>query len=405
MTAPEIVIVGGKRTAMAEYCGTPGFGLFKDLSANDLGAIAIKAALEDAQVKPDAVEHVVMGNAMQTSVDAHYGARHAALKAGLPVETPALTVNRICGSGLQSVVNAAQMLLLDEASVAVAGGMENMSQAPFCVYGNEVRAGIRFGVQPKMTDYLFQGLFDPFCNSFMAQTAEKAAREQGVSRAEADAYAVRSHQLGAKAAAEGRFDLEIVPVKVKQGRKEIEVKRDDHVKPETTIEGLAALRPAFGEDGLVTAGNASGIVDGAAALVVTTKARATALGARPRARVVAWHITGVRPDVMAIGPVPAIGGLLDKTGLKKADIDLFEINEAFAPQVVACEKALGLDRARLNVNGGAVALGHPLGASGTRLLLTLLHELEIRKLRRGVASACIGGGQGIAVLIERVESR
>jgi acetyl-CoA acetyltransferase family protein len=401
MSANEIVIVGGKRTAMAEYCGTPGFGLFKDLSANDLGALAIKAALEDARVKPDAVQHVVMGNAMQTSVDAHYGARHAALKAGIPVDVPALTVNRICGSGLQSLVNASQMLLLEEAQVTVAGGMENMSQAPFCLYGNEVRQGIRFGVQPKLTDYLFQGLFDPFCGSFMAQTAEKAAREHAVTRREADEYALRSHQLGAKASSEGRFEREIVPVKVKQGKKEIEVRRDDHVKPETTLEALSALRPAFGEDGLVTAGNASGIVDGAAALVVTTGSKASALGAKPRGTVVAWHVAGIDPSVMALGPVPAISGLLKKTGLAEKDVDLFEINEAFAPQVVACQKALRLDPKRLNVNGGAVALGHPLGASGTRLALTLLHELEIRQLRRGIASACIGGGQGIAVLFER----
>src|SRR5262245_19795822 len=212
MSAHEIVILGGKRTAMAEYCGTPGFGLLKDLSANELGAIAVKAALEDARVKPDAVDHVVMGNAMQTSVDAQYGARHAALKAGSPVEVPALTVNRICGSGIQSIVNASQMLLLEEARLTVAGGMENMSQAPFCLYGNEVRAGIRFGVQPKLTDYLFQGLLDPFCNCFMAQTAENAAREHNVTRREADEYALRSHQLGAKASTDGRFDREIVQI-------------------------------------------------------------------------------------------------------------------------------------------------------------------------------------------------
>jgi acetyl-CoA acyltransferase 2 len=401
MARAEVLIVGGKRTAMAEYCGTPGYGLFKDLSATDLGGHAIRAALADAGVKPEAVEHVVMGNAMQTSVDAHYGARHAALKAGIPVETPALTVNRICGSGIQSVINAAHLLLCDEASMTVAGGMENMSQAPFCVYGNEVRQGIRFGVQPKMTDYLFQGLHDPWCNSFMAQTAEKAAALHGVTRKEADEYALRSHQLGAKAVAAGRFDREIVPVKVKQGRAEIEVKRDDHIKPETTYEALAKLRPAFGENGLVTAGNASGIVDGAAALVVTTGSKAAALGLKARARIVAWHVVGVPPDTMAIGPAPAIQGLLKKVGLGVGDVDLFEINEAFAPQVVACEKALKLDRERLNVNGGAVAVGHPLGASGTRLLLTLCHELEIRNLRRGVASACIGGGQGIAMMIER----
>jgi acetyl-CoA acyltransferase 2 len=401
MSRPDLFIVGGKRTAMAEYCGTPGFGLFKDVSATDLGGHAIKAALADAGVEPSAVDHVVMGNAMQTSVDAHYGARHAALKAGIPVEVPALTVNRICGSGIQSVIDAAYLLLNDEAAIAVGGGMENMSQAPFCVYGNEVRQGIRFGVQPKMTDFLFQGLHDTWCDSFMAQTAERAAKEHGVTRAEADAYALRSHQLGAKAAAAGRFDREIVPVKIKQGRSEVEVKRDDHVKPETTLEGLAKLRPAFGEGGIVTAGNASGIVDGAAALVVATGSKAKAANLKPLAKIVAWHTAGIRPDVMALGPVPAIQGLFKKTGLKAADVDLFEINEAFAPQVVACEKALGLDRERLNVNGGAVSLGHPLAASGTRILLTLALELKDRNLKRGIASACIGGGQGIAMLIER----
>ncbi len=401
MSRPEIVIVGGKRTAMAEYCGTPGFGLFKDLSATDLGGHAIRAALEDAGVSAAAVDHVVMGNAMQTSVDAHYGGRHAALKAGLPVETPALTVNRICGSGIQSVINAAHLLLLGEAEMTVAGGMENMSQAPFCIYGNEMRVGIRFGVQPKMTDYLFQGLHDPFCNSFMAQTAEKGAREHGVTRSDGDAFAYRSHQLGAKAVAAGRFDREIVAVKVKQGRNEISVTKDDHIKPETTAEGLAKLRPAFGEDGLVTAGNASGIVDGAAALVVTTREKAAALGLKVRARITGWHVSGLRPDVMALGPIPSTQGLLKKMGLTVKDVDLFEINEAFAPQVVACQKALGIDMDCLNVNGGAVALGHPLGASGTRLLLTLVHELEIRGLKRGVATACIGGGQGIAMMVER----
>ncbi len=401
MSRPEIVIVGGKRTAMAEYCGTPGFGLFKDLSATDLGGHAIRAALEDAGVKADAVDHVVMGNAMQTSVDAHYGGRHAALKAGIPMATPALTVNRICGSGIQSVINAAHMLIVGDARMTVAGGMENMSQAPFCIYGNEMRVGIRFGVQPKMTDYLFQGLHDTYCNSFMAQTAEKGAAQHGVTRADADAYAHRSHQLGAKAVAAGRFEREIVPVKVKQGRTEIAVTKDDHIKPETTLEGLAKLRPAFGENGLVTAGNASGIVDGAAALVVTTRGEADAAGLRVRARITGWHVAGLDPSIMALGPIPATEGLLAKTGLSVKDVDLFEINEAFAPQAVACAKALGIDMDRLNVNGGAVALGHPLGASGTRLLLTLVHELELRGLKRGIATACIGGGQGIAMMVER----
>jgi acetyl-CoA acetyltransferase family protein len=235
----------------------------------------------------------------------------------------------------------------------------------------------------------------------MAQTAEKGAAQHGVTRADADAYAHRSHQLGAKAVAAGRFEREIAPVKVKQGRTEIAVTKDDHIKPETTLEGLAKLRPAFGENGLVTAGNASGIVDGAAALVVTTRGEADAAGLRVRARITGWHVAGLDPSIMALGPIPATEGLLAKTGLSVKDVDLFEINEAFAPQAVACAKALGIDMDRLNVNGGAVALGHPLGASGTRLLLTLVHELELRGLKRGIATACIGGGQGIAMMVER----
>lgn len=397
----EIAILGGKRTAMAEYCGTPGFGAFKDLSANVLGGHAIAGALKDTGVDAGSIQHVVMGNAMQTCVDAHYGARHAALHAGIPVETPALTVNRICGSGAQALVNLSQMLLLGEHEVGVAGGMESMSQAPFCVYGQHVRAGVRFGTQPTMVDYLFQGLHDSYCNTFMAQTADNAAREAGVTRQEADEFAHRSHMLGAAAVKAGKFADEIVPVTVGKGKSEKVVATDDHIKPDTTLEGLAKLRPAFGETGLVTAGNASGIVDGACALVVSTGAHAAKRGIKPKAWVRAWHVAAVRPEVMSIGPVPAIEGLLRDTGLKVSDIDLIEINEAFAPQLVACEKMLKLDRNRLNVNGGAVALGHPLGATGARLVLTLVHELHRRNGRYGIASMCIGGGQGIAVLIER----
>ena len=399
----SVVILGGKRTPMAEYCGTPGYGKLKGLSANELGAHAIAAALEDAGVDGGSVEHVVMGNAMQTSVDAHYGARHAALRAGLGHGVPALTVNRICGSGIQSVVNAAQMIQLGEAGVTVAGGMESMSQAPFCVYGDKVRAGIRFGTQPTMIDYLFSGLKDTYCDTYMAETADAAARETGVTREECDAFALRSHELGAAAVEAGRFDAEIAPLTVGRGKREKVISRDDHIRPDTTLDGLARLRPAFGAEGLVTAGNASGIVDGAAALVVASESAAKAMGVTPRARVVAWNVVALDPALMSLGPVPAIQGLWEKTGLTRDDIDLYEINEAFAPQFLACEKQLGLNRQNVNVNGCAIALGHPLGATGTRLLLTLMHELERRDLRRGIASACIGGGQGIAMLIERGE--
>jgi acetyl-CoA acetyltransferase family protein len=398
MSAKEIVVVGGARTAMAEYVGTRGFGLFKDVGANDLGARAIEAALQRAKVPASRVEHVVMGNAEQTSGDALYGARHAALKAGLPVETPALTVNRICGSGIQSVVSAAQMMMLGEASVAVAGGMENMSQAPHVLRG--AREGYRLGQKVELEDMLMVALLDPFCGFYMAQTAENLAKRMNISRQAQDEYALRSHALGAKAVEAGLFAEEIVPVKTKRGREEIEVKLDDHVKPDTTLEKLAKLSPAFGKDGTVTAGNASGIVDGGAAVVLATAEEAKASGLDVQAVVRGWGIAGVPPEIMGIGPVPAIRKVLEKSGLGLDRVDLFEINEAFAAQYLACEKELGLDREKVNVNGGAIALGHPLGATGTRLVLTLVRELRHRRKRFGIASACIGGGQGIALLVE-----
>ena len=394
----DIVIVGGARTPMAEYVGTPGFGKFKDLSAMDLAAIASKAALERAKVAPDAVDHVVMGNALQTSVDALYGARHVGLKAGVPQHVPALTVNRLCGSGLQSIVNGAQLIRLGEAKTVLAGGMENMSQAPHVIYG--MRAGVGFGQQQAIVDSLFASLMDPVGGLYMAQTAEKVAKRLGITREEQDAYALRSHQLGAKAVQSGRFAAEIVPVVVKGRKGDETVATDDHIKPDTTLEGLAKLRAAFGKDGTVTAGNASGIVDGAAAVVVTSAAQAKAAGLDAWCFVRGWAYVGVDPTEMGIGPVPAIRKVCEQAGLKLDQIDLVEINEAFAGQYLGCEKELGLDRARCNVNGGAISLGHPLGASGTRLVLTLMHELRATKKRYGVASACIGGGQGIAVLVE-----
>jgi acetyl-CoA acetyltransferase family protein len=394
----DIVIVGGARTPMAEYVGTPGFGKFKDLSAMDLAAIASKAALERSKVAPDAVDHVVMGNALQTSVDALYGARHVGLKAGVPQHVPALTVNRLCGSGLQSIVSGAQLIRLGEAKTVLAGGMENMSQAPHVIYG--MRAGVGFGQQQAIVDSLFASLMDPVGGLYMAQTAEKVAKRLGITREEQDAYALRSHQLGAKAVQSGRFAAEIVPVVVKGRKGDETVATDDHIKPDTTLEGLAKLRAAFGKDGTVTAGNASGIVDGAAAVVVTSAAQAKAAGLDAWCFVRGWAYVGVDPTEMGIGPVPAIRKVCEQAGLKLDQIDLVEINEAFAGQYLGCEKELGLDRARCNVNGGAISLGHPLGASGTRLVLTLMHELRATKKRYGVASACIGGGQGIAVLVE-----
>ncbi len=397
----ELVILGGARTPMAEYVGTPGYGKLSKHTALDLGVHATKAALERTNVKADDIDHVVFGNVLYTSQDALYGARHVALRAGVPIETPALTVNRLCGSGIQSVISAAQMLLLGEASVTVAGGMENMSQAPMVMWHG--REGYRFGQKPwELQDMLMGSLQDTNCGLFMAQTAEKLAKRYGIGRDEQDKFALRSHQLGAEAVKSGRFAEEIAPVEIVKRDKVVGVvDTDDHIKPETTFEGLQKLRAAFGKDGTVTAGNASGIVDGAAALVVTTADKAKANGWTPRARIVSWSTVGVDPTEMGIGPAPAIRKALDRAGLTLDQVDRFEINEAFAGQYLACEKELEIDRDKCNVNGGAVSLGHPLGATGTRLLLTLVHELERSSLTTGVASACIGGGQGIAMVIQR----
>ena len=394
----SVVILGGKRTPMAEYCGTPGYGKLKGLSANELGAHAIAAALEDAGVDGGSVEHVVMGNAMQTSVDAHYGARHAALRAGLGHGVPALTVNRLCGSGIQSIVSAAQLIQLGEATTVLAGGIENMSQAPFVLYG--ARRGFPFGKAPEMQDLLFASLYDPYADTYMAQTAERVAKRLDIGREAQDEYALRSHQLGAKAVSEGLFAEEIAPVTLKTRKGERVIDTDDHIKPETTIEALSGLRAAFGKEGTVTAGNASGIVDGAASLVVTTDERAKADGLDVMATIRGWSYVGVDPKEMGIGPVPAIRSLLEKASLSTDDVDYFEINEAFSAQYLGCEKELGLNRDKCNVNGGAISLGHPLGATGTRLILTLCYQLRRSGKRYGVGSACIGGGQGIAMLIE-----
>ena len=394
----DIVIVGGARTPMAEYVGTPGFGKFKDLSALDLGAHAGKAALERSKVDPASVDHVVFGNVLQSSLDALYGARHIGLKAGVPQAVPALTVNRLCGSGIQSIVSAAQMIQLGEATTALAGGTENMSQAPYVLYG--ARQGFRFGQAPEMKDSLFASLYDPYADSYMAQTAERIGKRLGITREEQDAYALRSHQLGAAAVQEGRFAEEIAPVVIPSRKGDLVVDTDDHVKPDTTLEGLARLRAAFGKEGTVTAGNASGIVDGAAAVVVTTAERAQADGLDTLAIVRGWSAVGVDPKEMGIGPVPAIQRVMEQAGMDLSQVDRVEINEAFSAQYLGCEKELGLDRDRCNVNGGAISLGHPLGATGTRIVLTLALELRRCGGRFGVASACIGGGQGIAILIE-----
>src|SRR5437867_676138 len=390
MVARDVWILGGVRTPMAEYNGR-----FRSLSEVELGALAARGALEKSGVAPGSVDHVIFGNALQTSGNAVYGARHVALKAGLAVQVPALTVNRLCGSGLQSIISAVHLIRCDEAGCVLAGGMENMSQAPHVIRG--ARVGLKLG-EGKLEDSLMVALLDSYCGLYMAQTAEKIARERDIARKEQDAFALRSQQRAQAAYDAGKFKDEIVPVTVREGRKESVVGEDDHRRPDTTLEGLAKLSPAFDREGTVTAGNASGIVDGAAAVLISSDAGLG--GKKPLGRIVSWGIVGVEPSLMGIGPVPATRQALEVAGLSLEEIDLVEVNEAFAAQYLAVEKDLRLDRERVNVNGGAIALGHPLGATGTRLVLTLLLELKRRGGRYGLATACIGGGQGIALVVE-----
>jgi acetyl-CoA acyltransferase 2 len=394
MFITDAVILHGARTPMARYMGA-----FDSTTAIELGAAASQEAIRRAGTEPADFDHVIFGNVMQTSSDALYGARHVGLKAGLPVETPAVTVNRLCGSGMESITQAAQRILLGEARVVLAGGMENMSQCPHVIRG--ARAGFRLG-EGKLEDSLMSGLFDTYCGFSMSETAENLAAEQGITRRASDEYALRSQQAAEAAFRAGHFNDEIVPVEVKKGKKTTTVTEDDHRRPETTIEVLESLQPAFRKDGIVTAGNASGIVDGAAAVVVTHAKIAKERGWKPLGRIVGWATAGVPPQIMGIGPVPAIQKALALAGLKLEQMDLVEVNEAFAAQYLAVEKVLGLNRDKTNVNGGAIALGHPLAATGTRLILALLLELRRRNARYGVASACIGGGQGIAVIVESV---
>lgn len=396
--AMEIYIIGGGRSAFCEYVGTPGFGLFKDLSAIELGAIVTREVINKYRINVNDIDHIIIGNALQTSADALYCARHIGLRAGIPVTVPALTVNRLCGSGIQSVISAAQLIKLNEAKLVIAGGTENMSQAPHIL--RKSREGYRLGVSPVLEDSLYYALFDTYSNLYMAQTAEKVAKEYNISREQQDEYALRSHQLGARSVLNGLFNDEIIPIKVKFKGEEKIVYKDDHIKPDTTLESLSKLKPAFSKDGTVTAGNASGIVDGAAILMVASKEYCEVNGIKPLGKIIGWSYAGVEPSCMGLGPVYAIKKLLNQVSLKLDDIDLFEINEAFAGQYLACEKLLELDRNKVNINGGAISLGHPLGATGTRLILTLLLSLKRAKKKLGIASACIGGGQGIAILVE-----
>jgi len=395
MKITDVVFLSGVRTPFGAFGGA-----LKDLTATQLGVVAAESAIKKSGIDAKEIEHVIFGNVMQTSQDAIYISRHIALRAGCRIEIPALTVNRLCGSGFEAIVQAARLLILGEADFVLAGGTESMSQAPHIIRG--ARWGLRLNAG-KLEDYLWESLLDAQCGLTMAQTAEGLAEKLGIGRQACDEYALLSQMRCAAAWESGKMAEEIVPVEIpgKKG-KTITFARDEHPRPDTNLEALSQLSPYFKKDGTVTAGNASGIVDGAAAMIMTTASLAEKRGLKPIGRLVNWGFAGVEPSMMGIGPVPASRNALERAGMALDEMDLVEINEAFAPQYLSVEKELGLDREKTNVNGGAISIGHPLAASGTRLTLTILHELRRRKQKFGLASACIGGGQGAAVIVEAV---
>ena len=405
----DVVVIGGARTPFCEWLGGKRGdgevgGRLADVSAEELGSIAIKGALENTATNPESVDHLVMGHALQTSDQAIFGARHAGLNAGIPQEVPMLTLNRLCGSGIQSIISASQMIMLGEANTVVAGGMENLSQAPHVLRG--MRSIYKLGRPPRqgeelqkdMEDYLFTNLLDTACDSFMAQTSDEICRRVGVTREEADSFAAISHSRTENSVDNGIWADEIVDVETPDGI--VSTSEEDHFVRGTSNESLAALRTHFGPTSLVTAGNASAVVDGAAAVVLKSASQAADDGDKPLARIVNWGIVGLEPAIMAYGPVPASKLALERAGLRIEDIDLWEINEAFAGQAVACMKDLGISHEIVNINGGAVGLGHPLAATGSRLTLTLAHTLKREGKKFGIATACIGGGQGISIILE-----
>jgi acetyl-CoA acyltransferase 2 len=394
----DVVFLSAARTGF----GTFG-GMLRGFSATELGVYAADGALQRAGIDREAVEHVIFGNALQTSADAIYLARHVGLKTGIPQEVPALTMNRLCGSGFQAVVTGAMEILLGEAEVVLCGGTESMSQAPHVI------RGARWGDQrlgpagPFYEDLLWEALTDTFAGCSMAMTAENLAGKYGITRDEVDEFALRSQQLAQRAVEEGRFEREIVPISIATRKGEESFARDEHMRPDTTAEALARLRPYFKEGGTVTAGNASGIGDGAAAVVISSAQWAERNGIKPIGRLVSWGLAGVDPQHMGIGPAPASRVALEKAGMRVDEMELVEVNEAFASQYCAVERELELDRDRVNLSGGAIALSHPLGASGARITVHLLHELRRRGQRFGLGTACIGGGQGIAIVVEAFE--
>ena len=389
----DAVILSACRTPIGAFGGA-----LKDLSASDLGAVVIREAIARANVAPESVGDGIMGCVLQAGAGMNV-ARQAALKAGVPVDVPAETVNRVCGSGLQAVVHAAEAVAVGYADLYVAGGTESMSNAPYLLKG--ARWGFRMGHAEAFDSMLAEGLTCAINSCHMGMTAEEIASRYGISRAEQDAFAVESQQRAIRALRDGTFSAEIVPVDVPQKKgAAVRVAVDEYPRPDTTVETLAALKPAFKKDGSVTAGNASGINDGAAALVVTSGRKAKETGAAPLARILSYATAGVDPKIMGMGPVPAVQRALDRAGLKVSDIDLFELNEAFAVQALAVARELKLDASKVNIHGGAIALGHPIGASGARILTTLVHALRAKKLRYGIAALCIGGGMGTAMVVE-----
>ena len=391
----DIVFLSGVRTGFGSFGGT-----LKDFSATQLGAIAAREAIARSGVDAADVDHVIMGNVVQSSADAAYLARHVGLQAGVPEESPAVTVNRLCGSGFESIVQGAQQILLGDSTVVLAGGTESMSQAPHVLRG--ARWGLRLGPPPPLEDMLWEALRDAQCGLSMAETAENLATRYEIERTDVDAYAAGSQRRAHDAWASGMFDDEVIPVMVKNRKTKQEEpwRADEHMRPDTTPEILAKLPPYFKKDGVVTAGNASGITDGAGAVIITSAAEAERRGLQPLGRLISWGFAGVDPAYMGIGPAPAARKALERAGMSLDQMDLVEVNEAFAAQYLAVEKELGLDRAKTNLHGGAVALGHPLAASGTRITLHLLHALRKTGGRYGLGSACIGGGQGAAVVVE-----
>ncbi|XP_026465813.1 3-ketoacyl-CoA thiolase, mitochondrial [Ctenocephalides felis] len=391
-----IFIVGAKRTAFGTYGGT-----LKNHSFCDLQVVASKAALQEAGIKPDQVDSVVIGNVMaSSSSDGAFMPRHVSLKCGIPINVPALGVNRLCGSGFQAVVNGAQDILVGAANIVLTGGAESMSQAPFVV--RNIRFGTTLGAPLQLEDSLWIGLTDSYCKLPMALTAENLASQYKIPREKVDEFALQSQQKWKKALDEGVFKSEIAPMSLTIKKKEVQFCVDEHPRPQTTLESLSKLPTIFKKDGVVTAGSASGISDGAAAIVLASEESCKQHGLKPLARLVGYSTVGVEPSIMGIGPVPAIENVLKVTGNNMQDIDLFEINEAFGVQTMACAQALNMDTSKLNVNGGAIALGHPLAASGARITAHLVHELRRKGLKKAVGSACIGGGQGIALLVESV---